>query len=230
MLLWGQRVGRGARDQWSTLARAQGRLPCLSSTCKHSSCAYNIGGSTLLQMHMPVSVALQDCSLPLASHARTPPALPCLATGAPLQTQRFLPKLYLLTMDGRQGVRSTVAMTRQLPSALQLHILSLLPPNERALSGRLVSLDAAEGLSSPQHCTASLSQPLPPHAVPWAVEAGQQHVRQLPFWHRMRLIGVASASGGEVNLEVVWELLQPSVFPKLLQRSRTLSAFRAVAS
>ncbi len=106
---------------------------------------------------------------------------------------------------------------RQLPSALQLHVLSLLPPNDRALSGRLACRDAAEGLSGPQHCTASLSQPLPPRAVPWALEAGQQHVRQLPFRHKLQLMCTAAASGSEVNLEVARALLQPSVFPELLQ-------------
>ncbi len=54
---------------------------------------------------------------------------------------------------------------RQLPTALQLHILYLLPPNERALSGRLVSPEARDGLTGPQHCTAFLSQPLPRYAA-----------------------------------------------------------------
>ncbi len=106
---------------------------------------------------------------------------------------------------------------QQLPTALQLHILSLLPPNDRALSGRFACRDAADALSGPQHCTASLSQPLPPHAAPWAQEAGQQHVRQLPFRHKFQLLSTAARSGSEVNLEVAWALLEPSVFPELLQ-------------
>ncbi len=109
------------------------------------------------------------------------------------------------------------AQQQQLPTALQLHILSLLAPNERALSGRFACRDAADALSGPQHCTASLSQPLPPHAAPWAQEAGQQHVRQLPFRHKFHLLCAAARSGSEVNLEVAWVLLQSSVFPKLLQ-------------
>ncbi len=107
-------------------------------------------------------------------------------------------------------------MGLQLPTTLQLHSLSFLPPNDRALSGRLVSPDAAAGLSGPEHCTASLSQPLPPHAMPWAVEAGQQHVRQLLFRHKVQLLSTAAASGSEVNLEVALALLQPSIFPELL--------------
>ncbi len=107
--------------------------------------------------------------------------------------------------------------TGRLPAALQLHILSLLPPNERALSGRLVSPEARDDLGGPQHCTASLSQPLPRYAASWAQEAGQQHVRQLPFKHKVYVLCTAAASGSEVNLEVAFTLLQPSIFAELLQ-------------
>ncbi len=112
---------------------------------------------------------------------------------------------------------SSSSLPQQLPIALQLHILSFLAPNEIALSGRLVSPDLAQALRVTQHFTASLSQPLPPHAAPWAVEAGQQHVRQLPFRYKPRLLCTAAASGSEVNLEVALALLQPSVFPEVLQ-------------
>ncbi len=119
-------------------------------------------------------------------------------------------------MAGVEGGSSTRARSRQLPTALQLHILSLLPPNERALSGRFVCREAADAFSEPQHCTASLSQPLPPHAAPWAIDAGQQHVRQVRYRHKFQLLCTAAASGSEVNLEVAWALLEPSVFPELL--------------
>ncbi len=112
---------------------------------------------------------------------------------------------------------SNSTLLQQLPRALQLHVLSFLPPNDRALSGRLVSPDAAKDLSSSDHCTAFLCQPLPPNAAPWPVEAGQQHMRQLPFWHKLQLLSIAAASGSEVNLEVALALLQPSIFPELLQ-------------
>ncbi len=104
----------------------------------------------------------------------------------------------------------------QLPTALQLHILSFLSPNDRALSGRLVSPYVADALNAPQHSTAFLSQPLPAHAVPWVMEAGQQHVRRLPFRHKLHLMCTAAASGSEVNLEVALALLQPSIFPESL--------------
>ncbi len=106
----------------------------------------------------------------------------------------------------------------QLPPALQLRILSFQPPNDRALSGRQVSPDAAAALSKDPTCTASLSQPLPLYAVAWATEAGHQHARQLSFRHKLQMLCTAAASGSEVNLEVAWELLQPSVFPEMLQR------------
>ncbi len=105
------------------------------------------------------------------------------------------------------------SQSRQLPVALQLHILSLLPRNERALSSRFVCREAADALSEPQHCTASLSQPLPPHAVTWAQEAGHDYMRQLPFHHKPLVLCAAATSGSEDNLEVAWALLQPSIFP-----------------
>ncbi len=113
--------------------------------------------------------------------------------------------------------KSNIGAVRQLPIAVQLHILSLLPLNERALSGRLVSPEARDGLTGPQHCTASLSQPLPHYAVPWAQEAGQGYVRQLPYLYKVYLLCTAASSGCETNLEVALALLQPSIFPELLQ-------------
>ncbi len=124
----------------------------------------------------------------------------------------------------RDSTSYTSDRQHHLPSALQLHILSLLAPNDRALSGRLASPDTAAGLTGTDHCTVSLSQPLPPHAVPWAVEAGQQHVRHLPFRHKLRLLCMAAASGSEVNLEVALALLRPSIFPELLHTYDTVWA------
>ncbi len=118
-------------------------------------------------------------------------------------------------MDGTSSITSSGGPW--LPAALQLHVFSLLPPNDRALSCRFVSPDAASSLSGPENCTASLSQPLPPHAVCWAVESGQSYVQQLPFRHKVRLLCTAAASGSEVNLEVALALLQPSIFPEVLQ-------------
>ncbi len=109
-------------------------------------------------------------------------------------------------------------LLEQLPTTLQLHVLSFLPPNDRALSGRLVCRAAAAALRDPQHRTAVVAQPLPPHAAPWpAATADPQHVRQLPFRHKLQLLCTAAATGREANLEVALALLQPSIFPELLQ-------------
>ncbi len=118
-------------------------------------------------------------------------------------------------MDNNTG--SSSGPWRLLPTSVQLHVLSLLPHNDRTLSGRLAWEEAADAFSNAEARTASLSQPLPPHAVSWALEAGQQHVRLLPFRHKQQLMCTAAASGSEVNLEVALALLQPSVFPELLQ-------------
>ncbi len=126
---------------------------------------------------------------------------------------KALPRFVLMSMGDYDGNEST--SQRQLPTVLQLHVLALLPPNDRTLSGRMVCRDAFYALST-ESCTASLGLPLPPHAVPWAVEAGQQYVLQLPLKHKLQLLSAASASGSEVNLEVVWAVLQPSIFPEML--------------
>ncbi len=103
----------------------------------------------------------------------------------------------------------------QLPTALQLHILSLLPPNERTLSARLVCWEAYEAL--PDDCSATLAEPLPTHSAPWAQEEGQEALWYMTLEQKLHLLCIAAASGSEVNLEVAWALLQPSIFPELLQ-------------
>ncbi len=117
-------------------------------------------------------------------------------------------------MDGTNS--SSKSSSTSLPPELQLRIFSLMPHNDRVLSCRLVSPDARDGLTGPESCTALLSQPLPPYAAPWAEAEWQQHVRQLPFRHKLQLLCTAAASGSEVNLEVALALLQPSIFPELL--------------
>ncbi len=103
-----------------------------------------------------------------------------------------------------------------LPTAIQLHILSLVPPNDRALAGRLMCKRVAASASDVELCTASLSQPLPPHAVPWAMEVAQEQVRQLPFGKKLQMLSAAASSGSELNLEVALALLKPSTFSEVL--------------
>ncbi len=105
---------------------------------------------------------------------------------------------------------------QHLPAAVLSHTFSFLPPNERTLTARFIWRDTAAALSDTEAHTASLSQPLPAHAAPWAVEAWQQHVRQLPFRDKLQLLSTAAASGSEENLEVALALLQPSIFPEML--------------
>ncbi len=118
-----------------------------------------------------------------------------------------------------------------LPPVLQLDILSLLPPNDLALGGRLSCKDAAQRFSQPHHRTARLSQPLPGHAVTaagattatWCVEAAQTALRELTFRRKLLLLSTAAASGCEANVEFAWQLLQPHVFPELLQTDHYLT-------
>ncbi len=110
----------------------------------------------------------------------------------------------------------TGSLLQHLPAAVLSHAFSFLPPNERTLTARFICRDTAAALSEAEHCTASLSQLLPPHALPWAVAAGQQHMRQLPTQHKLQLLSTAAASGSEVNLEVALALLQQSIFPEML--------------
>ncbi len=106
-----------------------------------------------------------------------------------------------------------------LPPELRLHIISLLPPNEVALSGRLACKDAAQHFSQPPQRTACPSQPLPGHAAtaPWCVEGAQAALRELPFFRKLLLLSRAAGSGCEANVELAWQLLQPHVVPELLQ-------------
>ncbi len=106
-----------------------------------------------------------------------------------------------------------------LPTELRLHVLSLLPHNERVLSGRLTCRDARDHLAG---STACLSQPLPPYATQWALAAGEQHVQHLPLVYKVRLVSTAAASGCETNVNVALALLQPSIIPGMLQSRGTL--------
>ncbi len=126
--------------------------------------------------------------------------------------------------------------TIDLTFELRLHVLSFLPPNDLALSGRLSSKDAAQRFSEPHHRTARLSQPLPRHIMA-AADAGpgqgavegaegggwtpfrqaSRAAAQLSFRHKLLLLSTAAASGRKTNVGFAWRLLQPHVFPDLLQ-------------
>ncbi len=118
------------------------------------------------------------------------------------------------TVDGD----TPVASTRQLPPDLQLHILSLLPPNEIACTARLTSKGAAQRFSTPHHLTAFFSLPLPPHVTaPCWIHAVQPAAHSLSHKQRLLLPSTAARSGSTTNLALAWELLQPCLLSQLLQ-------------
>ncbi len=107
-----------------------------------------------------------------------------------------------------------------LPADLRLRILALLPPHDLALAGRFTCRQAAQHFGSrPQDLTAHLRQPLPGHVVTavWCLEGARVAMRQLSLRQKLLLLSTAAASGCEANVEFAWQLLQPHVFPELLQ-------------
>ncbi len=104
-----------------------------------------------------------------------------------------------------------------LPAELRLHILSLLPPNDLALGGRLSCKDAALHFTEPTYRTAHLGQPLSDYAITAGLDSAQSALRQLIFTQKLHLPATAAASGCEANVEFALQLLQPHVFPELLR-------------
>ncbi len=137
-----------------------------------------------------------------------------LCGGQGLQgTQRSQPA----SMKARKATKGTRrgavgAAIPSLPTAVQHYILSLLPPNKRALSGRLVDKEASDALKD--DCTIYLSQPLPPHAAPWVPQLGLKPLRHKTIEQKLRLLCTAASSGSVVNL-VAWAILQPSIYPEM---------------
>ncbi len=99
-----------------------------------------------------------------------------------------------------------------LPMDLIFRALEALEPNDIAINGRLVSKEINTRFSQPLHCTARFSMTLPPSA---SDAAWQPHLkralRQLPFKGKGNTVAAAARSGSEVNLELAWRLVQPSV-------------------
>ncbi len=127
-----------------------------------------------------------------------------------------------------------------LPPELFLRTLALLPPHDLAISGRLSCKAAAQPFSEPHHRTLYIDQPLPSHAVttttttavqtasntsvtctsPGLLLSGEAAMQELTFRRKLLLLSRAAASGCTANVEYAWQLLQPHVFPELLQSSR----------
>lgn len=107
---------------------------------------------------------------------------------------------------------------RALPSEVIVRVLSALPPNTLAYSGRLTCKNAAQHCAQPQQCTLCLSEPLPPspRAFDLALDKAQQGVTALSFRRQLNLFSTAAASGSQANLELVWAVIRPRVCPELL--------------
>ncbi len=106
----------------------------------------------------------------------------------------------------------------EVPPELITAVLSRLPPNEVALSARRTCRAAAQHFAEEHHRTAAIGQPLPPHAASGPLEeAAEGAFRGLTFTNKLRTLSVAAASGSVANLEAAWRLLQPCLFPALLQ-------------
>ncbi len=100
-----------------------------------------------------------------------------------------------------------------LPSELRLRVLSLLPPNELALGGRLACKDAAERFSQPHHRTVHLNQQLPPY-FDTCLKA---FLRHWPLRHVLWLLVGSPRCGREEGVEAVWRAVQPHLFLELLR-------------
>ncbi len=111
----------------------------------------------------------------------------------------------------------------QLPTGPFLRVLELLPPHDRACSGRMACRDAWRHLSGVHHRTAHLSQPLPPHAVPWFERYGPEALKQLNLTDRLlQPMCAAAASGSEANLAAVWGLVRQGFLPELLLSGKNM--------
>ncbi len=112
--------------------------------------------------------------------------------------------------------RHCPAPSCDVPSDVYIAVLERLPPNEVALSARRTCRAAAQHFAEEHHRTAAIGQPLPPHAASGPLEEAKVAVRGHSFSRKFLTLSVAAASGCVANLEVVWRLLQPCIFPELI--------------
>ncbi len=142
-------------------------------------------------------------SEPLHENAGPPPDTPATADG-------------VTPCSGHQPLPAAQPPDPHLPTPLLMHVLSFLPPNDLACSGRAAFKEAWLQLRQPHQCTATVRQPLPPHvAAEWPAwsQPAQEALCQLPFNLKVRLLSTAASSGSETNLAVAWELVRPCLLP-----------------
>ncbi len=164
----------------------------------------------------------------LSSSGSSPPSSPpCPDMSSPSRTSTSPP---CPTQDGLPT----------LSTDLRLRILSFLPPNDLAWSGRLTCKEAAQRFGHPHHRTLQFSQQLPlaaccepaeglpSNSAASAPQQQQQHRQQiqlliasaeaglmpkLTIRRKMCLTAAAAATGCQADLEVAWALQRPCVFP-----------------
>ncbi len=109
-------------------------------------------------------------------------------------------------------MKQTRVLFRKLPMDIKCRILEALPPNDCALTCRLVNKEFFKRLDQPRHRTARFSLPMPPHATfaAWQPHL-QQALKQLTFCNKLDMLSAAASSGSDVNLEVAWGLLRPAL-------------------
>ncbi len=119
---------------------------------------------------------------------------------------------FLRDLDSIMSNVSAAPVGRALHTDLIFRALQALEPNEVALNGRLVSKEICGRFSQPLHSTARFSMCLPHSASDAAWQPHlKQAFRQLPFNVKIDTLAAAASSGSEVNLELAWALVQPSV-------------------
>ncbi len=99
-----------------------------------------------------------------------------------------------------------------LSTDLIARALELLDEHDKCLNARLVNKEFCRRFNHPEHLVARFRLPLPPSAsdASWQPHLRQAY-RQLTFTSKVNTLAVAVSSGSEVNLELAWGLVQPSV-------------------
>ncbi len=100
-----------------------------------------------------------------------------------------------------------------LPTELNHIILSFLPRNEIATTGRHVCKSAALLFSGKDNCIITLSQPLPPHVTttPWSMDSAAEALQQLTLLQKKQLPATTASSGTQANVVFAVQLVQPQM-------------------
>ncbi len=109
-----------------------------------------------------------------------------------------------------------------LPTDVVLVILSNLSSHDLARTGRFVCKAAAVQFSSHTLLPAGLHHPITStHMQRLALCKLREALPHMSFHHKLSLLTAAAASGCGANLEAVWQVLQPYLFPSDALADRT---------